>query len=296
MLSLSVLRVRKATLGQACGIKEKPGPAHSLASNKSKTSAVKKKFISTGPIIRIQGPAIIWKEMHRSLHKRKKAKVLFYGLAIIILVLMLYLLMLPSTAHSILSGYLLSILSVIVMIRLGVLSATSIAAEKESRTWPILLTTPLDDMQIIWGKGIAVFRRNIPLLLLWLALYCLCYVGIAVENPTIILYAILVPISLASSVLFVIGMGLYFSVRLKSTTTAVALTVGVYIALAYFCCCGFNPSSSMFFMMGSQLSQNDTIEMWFVLLISTVIPASIYAGTGLFLLWRAKCRLRRDIF
>ncbi|MHC4286076.1 MAG: hypothetical protein ACYSWZ_24355 [Planctomycetota bacterium] len=230
------------------------------------------------------------------MHKRKKAKVLFYGLAIIILVLMLYLLMLPSTAHSILSGYLLSILSVIVMIRLGVLSATSIAAEKESRTWPILLTTPLDDMQIIWGKGIAVFRRNIPLLLLWLALYCLCYVGIAVENPTIILYAILVPISLASSVLFVIGMGLYFSVRLKSTTTAVALTVGVYIALAYFCCCGFNPSSSMFFMMGSQLSQNDTIEMWFVLLISTVIPASIYAGTGLFLLWRAKCRLRRDIF
>jgi ABC-type transport system involved in multi-copper enzyme maturation permease subunit len=182
------------------------------------------------------------------------------------------------------------------MIRLAVLSATSIAAEKESRTWPILLTTPLDDKQIIWGKGIAVFRRNIPLLLLWLVLYCFCYLSIAVENPMIILYAILVPIGLASSILFVIGMGLYFSVRLKSTTTAVALTVGVYIALAYFCCCGFSPLTSISYMMGSQLSQNDNIEMWFLFLISTVIPASIYAGTGLLLLWRAKCRLRLDVF
>ncbi len=296
MLSLSILRVRKAALSQARGIRKKPRPALNLASNKNKTADDKKQFISTGPITRIRGPAIIWKEMHRPLYKREKAKVLFCGLAIIILALMLFLLMVPSPVQSILLGYLLSILSVIVMIRLAVLSATSIAAEKESRTWPILLTTPLDDKQIIWGKGIAVFRRNIPLLLLWLVLYCLCYVGIAVENPMIVLYAILVPVGLASSVLFVISMGLYFSVRLKSTTTAVALTVGVYIALAYFCCCGFNPLSSMFYMMESQSSQNDNIEMWFVSLISTAIPASIYAGIGLLLLWRAKCRLRRDVF
>jgi ABC-type transport system involved in multi-copper enzyme maturation permease subunit len=297
MLSLSILRVRKAALSQAGGIRKKPGSALNLASSKLKTADVKKQFTSTEPITRIRGPAIIWKDMHKPLYKRNKAKVLFCGLAIIIIALMLLLLMIPSPVHSILLGYLLSILSVIVMIRLAVLSATSIAAEKESRTWPILLTTPLDDKQILWGKGIAVFRRNIPLLLLWLVLYCLCYARIAVKNPMIILYAILVPIRLTSSVLLVIGMGLYFSARLKSTTAAVASTVGVYIALTYFCCCSFSPLSSMFYMMEeSQLSRNDNIEMWFVFLISTAIPASIYAGTGLLLLWRAKCRLRLDIF
>jgi ABC-type transport system involved in multi-copper enzyme maturation permease subunit len=296
MLSLSILRVRKAALSQAGGIRGKPRLALNLLSSKPKSADAKKQFASTGPIMRIKGPAIIWKEMHRSLYKRKMAKVLFYCLTIIILVSMLFLLILPSPVHSILLGYLLSILSIIIMIRLAVLSATSITVEKESRTWPILLTTPLDDKQIIWGKGIAVFRRNIPLLLLWLVLYCLCYVGFVVENPMNILYTIPVTIGLASSILFVIGMGLYFSVRLKSTTSAVALTVGIYIALAYFCCCGFSPLSSMVYMIGSQSSQNNNIEMLFVSLISTAIPASIYAGTGLLLLWRAKCRLRRDVF
>ena len=46
-------------------------------------------------------------------------------------------------------------LYLIVIIRLAVLSAGSITGEKEARTWPILLATPLDDKEIVHGKAIA---------------------------------------------------------------------------------------------------------------------------------------------
>ena len=47
-----------------------------------------------------------------------------------------------------------------------VLSATSITSEKETRSWPILLATSMDDWHILLGKAIGVFRRCLPIWLL----------------------------------------------------------------------------------------------------------------------------------
>ena len=49
-----------------------------------------------------------------------------------------------------------------------VLPATSITTERESRSWPVLLATPLDDKDILLGKFVGALRRCLPA---WLLLF-----------------------------------------------------------------------------------------------------------------------------
>ncbi len=44
-----------------------------------------------------------------------------------------------------------------------VFGATRITAEKESQTWPILLVSPLSDYEILVGKAVSAFRRCLPI-------------------------------------------------------------------------------------------------------------------------------------
>ena len=49
-----------------------------------------------------------------------------------------------------------------------VLPATSITSEKETRSWPLLLATTIDDRQILFGKFIGILRRCLPV---WIFLF-----------------------------------------------------------------------------------------------------------------------------
>ncbi|GAI80435.1 unnamed protein product, partial [marine sediment metagenome] len=146
-----------------------------------------------------------------------------------------------------------SILMLLLIVRMAILSASSITREKESRTWPILLATPLDDWEIVRDKGIAAIRRNLPMLFLIVLLLLSFYLTatFSEEGPkSPALYVIGCAVTLAASAIFVIGLGLYCSARMKRTSAAVVVTVGAYMGLPFFCCGAMRSFSGVFFMLG----------------------------------------------
>jgi hypothetical protein len=96
-------------------------------------------------------------------------------------------------------------------------------------------------------------------------------------------------ITLVSHVVFFIGVGLYFSVRLRSATAAVTAAIGSVLGLFIFV--RFLLSLAVHVVMtaiaGSPYSR---IILWYV------VRSALRLGIGLLLIWRARCRLRRSIF
>ena len=297
VVALAVWRVRKIALSRAFG-----GTSKRADEKKKAVSAHRYHRAEAGTIRRVEGAPIVWKEMRKPFFGRGRTGVIMYAvLAGIVLVAVAWLLLVPrGSAVYILFSYLMSGFSLLVMIRLAVLSAASITSEKEGRTWPILLTTPLEDREILYGKGIASFRRNLPLLAVMILWYLLLRLIAPFGSSTPFfywLYVIPQVVTLAGSVVFLIGLGLYFGVRMKSTSAAVAATVGVYIGLSWFCSGLFSAFSGFFVMRA--LGPVGGSGMSFVLLVSlahTGLSGLVYAGLGLLALRAATRQLRQRIF
>ncbi|MFC1634545.1 ABC transporter permease subunit [Planctomycetota bacterium] len=294
VMALSVLRVRKAALGEGFG--KKSGLWFRRASKRTiRTYSGKIRF---EPIRPVTGPPIIWKEMRKGIIGRGKGDIVLFALLIgAFLISAVFMLFIGrgNVGMMVLPSFLLSGLYLVVMIRLAVFSAGSLTMEKEARTWPILLTTPLADREIVRGKAIAAFRRNMPLILVYFALLCLQYVLLsgALRNEMYaqLFYMLVVSAcNIAGSVFFVIGTGLYFGVRLKTTTAAVAATAGLYFAMTYLLCGLFNPARIYFYRT---ISRQDMMWLSYALPIAL---AFINAGIGAVFARRAVCRLRRNIF
>lgn len=198
------------------------------------------------------------------------------------------LLLLSSGRNSFLPPYFIYTFYLVALVRMAVFSAGSITTEKEARTWPVLLATPLEDKDIVRGKAIAAFRRNVPLLLMYFILFSILYFKLVGIKSILVIVINLLP--LASSVLFVIGSGLYFGTRLRTTTTAVAATIGLHLAITFFFCGAFNPLNRFFytavFRRGGQ---------WLYFSV-TIVRSLTIGATGLSLARCARRRLRRDIF
>jgi ABC-type Na+ efflux pump permease subunit len=225
------------------------------------------------------------------------------GAAISVLLIGLFfltavLLLLSPKKTMVFASYLISGLYLVVMIRLAVLSAGSIAGEKEARTWPILLATPLADKEIVRAKAIAAFRKSIPLLLLYLALLCIYYSRLGMyKSPVFVGILLTTIVGLVASLPFVIGAGLYFGVRFRTAAAAIAATLGSYLAVRYLFCGTFNPLRILLYATIARLysPRNPTAMMW-VHFSTTVTFSLIQAGIGLFLGRLAVRRLRRNIF
>lgn len=108
-----------------------------------------------------------------------------------------------------------------------VLPATTITTERETRCWPLLLATTLDDWQILLGKAAGVIRRCLPMWLFIAAHTCL-FILTRYIHPIALLH--LTMIAVGSSV-FVTGSGLYFSAVLRRTTSAVVANLALAIGL-----------------------------------------------------------------
>lgn len=108
-----------------------------------------------------------------------------------------------------------------------VLSATSITAEKESRSWPLLLVTTLDDRAILFGKWAGILRRCLPAWI-WLLGHVTVFSLAGFIHPVAILQ---IGLLAAGSLVFLSGSGLYFSSRFKHTTTAVTMNVALAIVI-----------------------------------------------------------------
>ena len=174
------------------------------------------------------------------------------------------------------------------MIRLSILTAGSIAGEKEVRTWPVILMTPLEDKEIIRGKIVAAVRRNIPLLILYPVLFCAIVITANVSAGRFRIREIFVSINLIlfnllNSMLLVTGCGSYFGVRLKNATEAVAATIISYMILIFL----FSRVSIEVIISGRGI--------W-ISLVRQVVEKMIIGVIGVLLAWCAVRRLRRDVF
>ena len=112
-----------------------------------------------------------------------------------------------------------------------VTSATLVSTEREARTWPLLLMTPLRDRDILAGKFAGVVRRCGPI---WLPLmaYVVLFTLVHAFHPLAIPQILMLGVSL----FFFLGCtGLYLSSRTRRTTTAVTAHVvligGLWLAL-----------------------------------------------------------------
>ncbi len=203
-----------------------------------------------------------------------------------------------------------------------VLASTCITSEKESRSWPILLATTLDDRDILSGKFIGIVRRCLPVWLLLLGHTLLFGLVGILHPPAILQTAVLV----AGLVVFLAGSGLYFGSCYRRTTTAVimnfalavviwvifpfvmAVTGGinrelrpliepcldthpfVQIVVVFEAAIGPRGRYGWFSFGGMDYSDGVRSTIW---MLACMLG---YVSLGLLFAWRAKCRFRRKIF
>jgi ABC-type transport system involved in multi-copper enzyme maturation permease subunit len=327
IVARSVMIVRRVALRQAVG-ELQLGPGRRFRKNRS-PKRTRRRSQSAAPIKRVKGPCVIWKELRAPSIRGPDETNGIIGVGVAIIALMLT--YCACIKENCLDQAFAHVTYTIMFIFLGVavtmaLSAAAFTREKETRCWPILLTTPLSDWNILWGKAVGVFRRCLPVWLL-LAGHVVFFVALKYIHPVAIIH--LVPL-LVWVVVFLGGSGLYFSARFKRTTSAVvanfalALTLWAFVPVllgisseithdddvldAYV---SVNPIVQAAVLMAGAGGENnaakplnflryrwpcrvnakfwDTTEL---LLISMLI----YTSLGLLFAWRAKCRFRRNVF
>jgi hypothetical protein len=109
----------------------------------------------------------------------------------------------------------------------ALMAATSITVEKESRALVLLLTAPLSDAAIILAKASGVLRRAAPTLVM-LGIHL---AGMAVLGMLHWAGACLLALLAIWLIAFLGGMGMYFSSRMRTSSSAVVATVGVCLGL-----------------------------------------------------------------
>jgi ABC-type transport system involved in multi-copper enzyme maturation permease subunit len=228
VLAWSTVIVRRVALWQATGqlVDQPAGGVKQVRRSRRSHGALREL-----PSRRVRGPAVLWRELRAPLIQGVDSRNSRIGLAVTVLALLLtYLLSLwqgyldESFTHVSYSLMFMLIGSVLTV----VFSATRITAEKESQTWPLLLTTSLTDWEILWGKAVSVFRRCLPV---WALLggHLVFFIAIGYIHPVALVHLSIV---VAWLTCFITGAGLYFSTRFARTTSAVmagfALTLGLW--------------------------------------------------------------------
>lgn len=211
VIALSISLVRRAALRQIAG---GASPAPSVRKRR-------RNFLrpSGDAIATVRGSPIVWKEIRTPLFRRRRRRSLMLFLpALLVLALTYFLLQLDNALddEGVQAAY------IIIFGLFGMLFAISVPAggissEKESLSWPLLLTTTLGDWEILAGKAIGSLRRVVPCFLL-LFLHLAFFVLVGYIHPVCLVQ---LPVPILGAVLFLTGSGLYFSARFRHTTTAV---------------------------------------------------------------------------
>ncbi len=223
VLGWAVARVRKVALRQATGQlvgwemgRRQRGKRAALAEE--------------GPLRRVQGPPVVWRELRAPFIQGIDNRNSYIGLTLVLLTLGgIYI---AFATQRLLDQDFTHIMFTLMFVFIGVVvnivfAATRITAEKESQSWFLLLTTPLTDWEILFGKAISVFRRCLPI---WglLAGHVLLFVLVGYIHPVALVHLAILVIWLTC---FVTSAGLYFSVRFARTTSAVVASFALFLGL-----------------------------------------------------------------
>ena len=321
LLFLSVLLVRRVGLRQATG-QSGVSPRKRRGDREAGVASLEQPRFAVAPR-RVRGPAVLWKELRFPVFGRRKIGTL---IAIAVGLIVLFITYALCANENILDDEQIQVMYAVIFAGLGMLftiiiPATCITSEKESQCWPLLLATTLTGWQVIFGKFGGVLRRCLPI---WCVLFghIVLFTLTGVIHPVAIIQcAILVAWILA----FLCGAGLYFSARFRHTTTAVianfALAASVWglapllmvviagitgtragydWAVAYI---DTNPFVHAGILVGGAMRSFDSY--WWPGLgslnaakstIWMLICMLSYMFLGLLFAWRAKCRMRRNIF
>jgi ABC-type transport system involved in multi-copper enzyme maturation permease subunit len=221
LLVVAMIFVRKAALRQAVG-------ASAVAPEKHRTRG--------GPAVtsirRVQGPPVLWKERRAPLFGRRKLRriaEIVSGVVILALLGLTYGLcakekLLRETEVHVMYGVVFFSVGILFTV---VLPATCITTEKESRTWPLLLTTTVGNWEILWGKFAGAVRRCLPAWVLLFA-HTLVFAALRIIHPIAVVHLALLAVWV---MFFLTSTGLYFSTRLRHTTTAVIANLGLAAGL-----------------------------------------------------------------
>jgi ABC-type transport system involved in multi-copper enzyme maturation permease subunit len=204
----------------------------------------------------------------------------------------------------------------------AVLPATGITTEKESRAWPVLLTTTVGDWAIVASKFGGVIRRCLPAWGLLFA-HVTLFVLVGIIHPIALVQLVIL---MLWALVFLSATGLYFSSRFRHTTAAVianAALAGVLWAVLLFLLVlvadllDWNGEAFLTFYIdmnpimhtGAILDATVTVGQievyhWTQDGISSLgetmrwllFCCALYSGVGVLFLWRAKARLRRNPF
>ncbi len=258
-------------------------------------------FHANRPIRPVTGSPIFWKELPKPFSKSLKSNAIVLGIFLLLLFIFCYLAYLfnlfpsPRPVTMIFYSMFTSGIWMIATIRTAAMAATSITKEKEARTLPLLLGTLLEPKQIIHGKALAAVWRNAPawvFLVLGTPVFYILMIALQQIQGTgglVYYYIILGPLGTVANVIFLIGLGMYFSTRLKSSTAAVMATIGSLLGFYVIRQFIF---TLLFAIMGAMM--RGITQVAFVL--NPFVMIVFNAVIGMVLLWRAKCRLRLDIF
>ena len=321
LLSVSIIQVRKVALCQATGQLDRffrKKPTKGAIESKPNTSAIR-------PVGRL---AFLWKELRSPLFGRSKIIAIIVISTSLILLLITYVLIANENVlddRDVQASYL-AILGCVGMLFAIVLPATCITSEKESRCWPLILTTTLSDWQILLGKIIGTLRRCAPAWFLMFG-HLILFTLMGFIHPVALIH---IPVLVAWVIVFFLGTGVYFSSRFKHTTTAVimnftfAAVIWGLVPLLMFLYAAMTRTSDNYaesYMninplfqgaivlegtCGSRHARRSVIELryhWIRgsrsavkstgFLLSSMLG---YMLIGSLFAWRAKCRFRRNIF
>jgi ABC-type transport system involved in multi-copper enzyme maturation permease subunit len=306
-----VCRVRRVAIAQASGHLDMIARIRHMKTLKPADKSVITP--SNARIRRVKGPPVVWKELKSRISSREKliVKVIIGLEAAMIFAMYLFPVVADTFGDEETHMLYIWIFMGVGMFSVTVFPSTCITSEKESRTWPLLLTTTLNDWQILFGKFIGVLRRSIFVWLL-LFIYVSLFWAFQCVGPLTLIYIILI---IVGTIVFLSGTGFYFSSRLKHTNEAVitniALVVSIWGLLPFLLSLLSQADRSIrdlrefylnlvpFMQVTAVMSSSswpgpdrgDTESTYFIL---TVMLS--YMLLGVLFAWCAKRRFRRNIF
>ena len=199
-------------------------------------------------------------------------------------------------------------------------AAGCITAEKEARTFPILLTSTLNERQIINGKWFGALRRSLPVWLL-LAGHLLIFIFAGWIHPIALLHVSIIAVG---SAMMLTASGIFFSACFKRSVTAVLFNLGFAVILWLitpatgfgFCCFfgGFLVLTNPMVLAGVAMSaaagaQNAGLPLtqleypfvygeigFYVMNVGLFVALALYVGLSIMFLRLAEGRLRKNIF
>jgi ABC-type transport system involved in multi-copper enzyme maturation permease subunit len=205
-----------------------PAPAPPQPRPPVRVPPVKRGRSAPSKLRRITGSPLVWRKLRTPMFPGRALRVVAVVVPLVLAgVLYVLLGLLGALDEPGAHGFFASLYVLVGIAATGTFAATGISSERESRTLPILLTTPVSDWHIVGAMAVGVLRRSLPAWLL-LAVHMLLFTIAGVIHPAALPQVALL---VAWVTVFLTGSGLFFSSRCRKTTTAVVFNLCLALGL-----------------------------------------------------------------